>query len=83
MTTYTYDRTCVSNCYKIDNPERVDLESKPIHIAKEIEAVFTGKNFLVRCNGLDCNIIFEEALIQVDKDKLDVIVSKHINNTQT
>lgn len=81
VTEYEYTRTLQSDGnYDIENHDRVDGESKQIHLAKEIETALPGKTFRVCCNGTSCKACFDVALSGADETTLNGVVSDHINN---
>lgn len=81
---YEYERSLLPiGAYDINNPERVDGEGNQILLAKEIEAVFVGRDFAVDCAYTVCKVIFhdEPELTPEEKTVLDQLVASHKNNT--
>ncbi len=81
MAEYNFTRNVVSGKYDIDNPDRVDGESKQIRLADEIETALPGVDFVVRCNNSECKVITDGDLTSGQQTTLDNVVSAHQNNT--
>jgi len=88
MAEYIYDRPFdKKKGYLIDGPSRHPRgkknelqEIKPM-LAKEIEAVFPEKKFIVRCNKNRCHILFEKKLTQTQENTLKSVIENHKNNS--
>ena len=67
--------------YNIENPERLDGESKQIRLAQEVEAALPGKTFKLRCDGSEVKFVFDVALSGGEETTLTNTVTAHKNNT--
>ena len=82
MNEYKFDRGWDGTRYHVENIERVDLETQPIHLSKEIEAALAGKLFKLFGAKSELNCIFESKLTTEEEATLSSVISKHKNNTQ-
>lgn len=76
-----YVRNLAANEYDIDNPVRLDGESLPIRLAKEIEILFPEDNFCVRCDDGGAKVIFmDRDISSSEKAPLDTLLQDHKEN---
>lgn len=77
MSDHNYTRVKEARFWDINNHDHDDGGGNLISLADDIEVALPGKDFIVRCEGTNCLVRFDEDLDGPDTTTLDGVVATH------